>query len=157
TTITQDRLVGDSRLIVLSSFDWSIPGSERFDYVFAFACIDGQIRVVTHASFRSSQRVDYSQYASPNQPRGAMSWGMPREFRPRYRCSPVTIVRPKGAVVSYTFHDCEHPRKAIACDEMSAASVDQLLSLSMDGWRGVGCYAESRPDRCDWRVKLRED
>lgn len=157
TTITQDRMVGDSRLIVLSSSDSSVPGSEPLDYVFAFACIDEQIKAVTHASFHSSEKADYSQYASPEQPRGAMSWGMPRDFHPRYRCPPVTIVRPEGAVLSYVPQDCDHPRPAIACDEMSTASADQLLRIPIDGWRGVGCYAESRPDRCDWQVKIRAD
>jgi hypothetical protein len=155
TTIVQDRMVGEDRLIVASSSNLSHPGDAPLDYVFAFACVDGHVTAVTHASFRPSEKQDYSEYASPERPRAA-TYG-PWEFRPRYRCPPVMIVRPSGAVLGYTPPECDHPRPAIACDEMSRAGADQLLTIAMDGWRGVGRYAESRPDRCDWHVAVRED
>ncbi len=149
TKITQDRMTDDVRLIVVNT---SGQGPLTVDYAFKFACVGGRITDLTHAGFNPAQKEDYAPYAAPP----GVS-GMPTEFRPRYRCPPVEITRPYGAVGGYTPSQCEHSTTAIACSELSASSADQLLTIPMDGWRGAGCYAKSRPDRCDWQVALRDD
>src|SRR5437016_1677092 len=45
TTITQDRMIGDHRLIVASSAQ---PPQKAIDYVFVFACVDGRPTPTTH-------------------------------------------------------------------------------------------------------------
>ncbi len=156
-TIAQDRMIGDYRLIVATAASGDVPPNQNStDYVFVFTCIAGRIRAVTHAPFYNSQDHDYSQYASPHTSR-AYSSGLPREFRPKYPCPmPPPVVGlyhgvPFVKAPPPSDRLCTPAKEMLACGDLPAASVDQLLGL-----RGAGCYPDDQ-SKCDWYVTLRED
>lgn len=150
TTITQDRMIGDYRLIVATSSRPDLSASlNPVDYVFVFTCVNGQIMAVTHAPFYLSQKQDYTKYASPGISRAYES-GQPKEILPQHQVPNAPLmgaVGPEGTVVI--------PRQPIACGDLPNAGANQLLNVLMSAWHGPGCYPER--GACDWYATLRED
>jgi len=75
TTITQDRMIGDHRLIVASSAQ---PPQKAMDYVFVFACVDGRPTPTTHTRRDPDLKLDYAQYAQGGE---ALELDRPTEFQ----------------------------------------------------------------------------
>lgn len=158
TTITQDRMLGnDRRLIVASS---SRPNSVPSEQIFVFGCAAGQIKVrynrfqpgakvvraasdsVVVAGFRqpflgSAQLENWP--SNPYPDRGLSVFNLNDDFQQFSHQSSIGVPP--------------------SCSELRTADANRLLAMADREWQGPGCASDDpdEPDRCDVKSKIGED